>query len=185
MVSIVIFKKNFNEKTKFTRMCITEAILELLQTTSYDKLKISSIVRRAGIARMTFYKYYQSPYDALTDYMNIIISEYLDSDVEEHSKHLYLEYEHILYSLNFFDRYCKYFLTLARNQLHGILLDGINKFMEENVLSVTEFSLYQMYSYSGGLLNTFLKWEENGKEIPAEKVAMILYQLYNQQNRKL
>ena len=73
----MIVSAGINPKTKFTRMCISEAILSLLETTDFAKLKISDIVRKAGVARASFYKYYDSPYAALTDYLGIIIGEYM------------------------------------------------------------------------------------------------------------
>ena len=69
----MIVKTSQNYKTKFTRMCISEAIIELLETTPFEKLKVSAIVKRAGVARMTFYKYYDSPFAALNDYLDIIV----------------------------------------------------------------------------------------------------------------
>lgn len=167
-----------NPKTKFMRMCIAEAILALLETTDFAKLKISDIVRKAGVARMSFYKYYDSPYAALTDYLQIIISEYMQESPKEQERNTYLEYSHILYSLNFFDRYADFFLILSKNKLHSILLDGINGFMEENIRTAKQLSVYEMYSYAGGLLNTFLKWEEGGKQEAAEEVAQTIYRLY-------
>ena len=89
-----------------------------------------------------------------------------------------MEYEHIVYSLKFFDRYAKFFLTLSRNNLYSIMIDGVNRFMEEHIKTQKELSFYLLYSYAGGLLNSFLKWEENGKKESAEDVAMAIYQLY-------
>lgn len=175
----MIVKQSENQKTKFMRMCITEAILELLQKTDFQKLKVSDIVRRAGIARTSFYKYYDSPYAALTDYLHIIIGEYMWENPEKQDRDRYLEYDHILYSLLFFDRYADYFLTLSRNGLHSILLDGINQFMTENIQTAKQLSVYEMYSYAGGLLNSFLKWEEGGKKESAEEVAQTMWRLYS------
>ena len=69
-------------------------------------------------------------------------------------------------------------MTLARQKLHGIMLDGINLFMLEHITPTKRMSVYEMYSYAGGLLNTFLQWEEGGKKDSAEEVADTLYQLY-------
>ena len=91
----------------------------------------------------------------------------------------YLEYSHILFSLNFFDRYADYFLTIQENHLHYILLDGINDFMLKYISGDTGHSVYELYCYSGGLLNTFLKWEEGGKKESPEEIAEVLFCLYN------
>lgn len=167
-----------NEKTKFTRMCISEAIVALLKTTEFGRLKISDIVKKAGVARASFYKYYDSPYAALTDYLQIIIAEYVEANKALARKFRFLEYEDILFSLQFFDKYVNYFLTLAKCKLHGILLDGINCFMAENLQMGRKMSIYEMYSYAGGLLNTFLKWEESDKKESAEDVAKAIYNMY-------
>ena len=168
-----------NTKTKFTRSCIGEAILALLQDTEFPKLKVSDIVKKAGVARASFYKYYDSPYAALTDYLQIIISEYVEDNQGTQQRDTYMERDHILYSLEFFDRYADFFTTLAKHGLHGILLEGVNQFMEENVKTTKQISVYELYSYAGGLLNPFLKWEQEGKKDSAEDVADMLYDLYS------
>lgn len=168
-----------NPKTEFTRKCISEAILSLLDTTPFHKLKVTDIIKRAGVARMTFYKYYDTPYAALTDYLSIIISEYIAEGSSRQSRETYMEYGHILYSLNFFDRYASFFLTLSKYKLHSIMLDGINGFMLENIKTNSKLSVYELYAYAGGLLNTFLKWEEGGKKEPVEGIAERIFQLYH------
>lgn len=172
-----IILKN-RSKTKFTRMCIGEAIMELLKTTEYEKLRVSHIVRKAGVARMSFYKHYGSVYEALTDYLDTIISEYMEEYEEKENSDIYMKYEHILYSLNFFDRYAEQFLILAKNNLYSIMIDGINGFMEKHIETNENITKYQLYSYAGGLLNSFIKWEENGKQESAEELARTIMQLY-------
>ena len=75
---------NKDSKNTFTRMCIGEAIIKLLKDTDFDKIRITSVAKCAGVSRITFYKYYESIHDALCDYLNIIIIEYL----EECANHL-------------------------------------------------------------------------------------------------
>ena len=175
----MIVNSDNNPKTKFTRMCISEAILALLETTEFPRLKVSDIVKRAGVARASFYKYYDSPYAALTDYLGIIIAEYMQENQAHQERSRYLERDHILFSLQFFDRYANFFLTLSRHKLHGIMLDGINSFMTENIHTAKRLSVYELYSYAGSLLNSFLKWEEGGKADSAEEVADTIYHLYS------
>lgn len=181
----MILKHKFSEKTKFTRMCISEAIIALMEKQEFAKIKISEIVKKAGVARMSFYKYYSSTYEALTDYLQIIIADYIDEGVKTNGENRFLEYSHIVYSLKYFDRYATYFLTLAKQKLHAILLDGINRFMTENLRLTRQLSPYEMYSYAGSLLNTFLKWEENGKQDSAEEVASAIYRLYGRAEQQI
>lgn len=164
------------ERSRFTRMCIGEAIIELMQQTSAEKLSISAIAKKAGISRMTFYYYYESVRDALTDYMKEIVSTYLEARKNTPGLGNFQEYSHLVFALKFFDQYESFFLTMTQSGLHSILMDGINEFMLSYLPKETAQSLYDIYYYAGGLLNTFLKWEENGKKESAEDVAKIICQ---------
>jgi len=79
----------------------------------------------------------------------------------------------------FFNRYKDYFLTLSRCGLHSILINSINNFMSEHFTNPKNYSEYRLYCYSGGLLNTFLKWEENGCDCDAGEIARTLEELYS------
>lgn len=166
-------------KNTFTRMCIGEAVIRLLKNNNYDKIRVTAVARTAGVSRMTFYKYYETIYDALTDYLSIIISEYLDECSRNPDKGSFLDYSHILFALEFFNNYRVFFLTLASRGLHSILISGINDFMLKYYVNAKDYSVYRLYCYSGGLLNAFLKWEESGCTEPVESIAATLCELYN------
>lgn len=162
-----------NEKSEFTRKCIGEAIIILLKNTEFSRLKISDIVKKAGVSRTTFYKYYTTPYSVLKDYLNLMVSEYIlkGKNIGQDS---FFNYDHIIFSFNFFDQYAEFFLTLSNNKLHSVLLDGINEFMISHLKPDKSISMYKLYSYAGALLNSFLKWEENGKKEKVEDIARTL-----------
>ena len=40
-------------------------------------VNVSAIAKRSGVSRMTFYYYYDSVQEALTDYMKEIVADYL------------------------------------------------------------------------------------------------------------
>lgn len=169
----------YSDKTRFTRMCIAQAVVDLMKNDPLERITVSAVVKRAGVSRMTFYNYYHTLTEVLEDYLKELVAEYLlESEMDPNAGN-YLEYAHILFSLNFFDRYSEYFLTLAENHLHYILLDGINDFMLQHIPRSTSRSVYGLYCYSGGLLNTFLRWEEGGKAELPEEIAEVLYRLYN------
>lgn len=169
----------YSDKTRFTRMCIAQAVIELMKNESIEKLTVSEVVKRAGVSRMTFYNYFHTLEEALADYLKELVAEYLLESEKDKDAGNYLEYSHILFSLKFFDRYADYFLTIQENHLHYILLDGINDFMLKYISGDTGHSVYELYCYSGGLLNTFLKWEEGGKKESPEEIAEVLFCLYN------
>ena len=164
-------EKNKTDRNSLTRMSIGEAIIQLIQKEQLDEVKIASVCKRAGVSRMTFYHYYQTKLEALQDYLNEMIIKYLQN---EHAKEKLGSYEHILFSLQFFSQYSDYILGLTRTGCYNILIDGVNKFLEEHNQEAFQKSIYDLYFYSGALLNTFVKWLENGKKEPIEEIAGII-----------
>lgn len=165
---------HFTKRNRFTRMCIGEAVLALMEGQEFEKIKISDVVKKAGISRMTFYHYYHSNAEALKDYLDEIIMEYLQ--VSEHTEGIgrFHEKQHILFSLEFFDRYAALFLKLVKAKLYSLIIDAVNEFMLEQISPSYDGSVYELYYYGGALLNIFIKWEENGKKETAEEIAEIL-----------
>lgn len=53
---------------KDTKEWITIALLELLRTNRISELKISELVRKAGVSRMAFYRNYESLEQVLVEY---------------------------------------------------------------------------------------------------------------------
>ena len=59
---------NFTKRNLFTRQCIGQAITELLKSGDFEHITVSDIVKKAGVSRMTFYKYYHTKNDVIKDY---------------------------------------------------------------------------------------------------------------------
>lgn len=173
--------QNFHNKTernRFTRMCIGEAIISLMQTTDFSQIRVSAIVRKAGVSRMTYYHYYKDKTDALIDYLNEVIALYIQETSERPEIGAFRDYSHILFSLEFFDRYSVFFLTLARAGFHSIIINAMNDFMSNQFPPSYHVSIYERYVYAGALFNIFLKWEEDNKRKSAEEVAHIIQKVF-------
>lgn len=167
-----------SQKSRFNRMCIAEAIIELMKTEELKKIKISTVVKKAGVSRTTFYKHFNSLEEVLDDYMNEIVAEYnIERAKNAEIKSLY-DYKNILLTIYFFDQYADFFKTVTKQGFYSLLIDAINSFMTKNIY-FDKNDLYELYCYSGGLLNIFIKWEENGKKEKPEEIAQIVYDLFH------
>ncbi len=167
-----------NKRNIETRSAITEAILDELENKEFSRIKVSDVIRIAGISRMTFYRYYENLYDALCDYLDIIVNGYMIEGRELNDPTVFMKPEHIEFSLNYFDRYSRYFMILNSHGLYNVLIDAVNEYMIKNILPQKKLHMYELYAYAGGLLNSFLKWEEDGKRESAHNVAMMIYRLF-------
>ena len=166
-------------RTVTTRMAIGNAILNKLDEKEFSKISVTEVIREANVSRMTFYRYYENLYDALCDNLNIIVNGYMIEGGEINDPGVYMQLDHIEFSLNYFDRYQRYFLTLNRHGLYAILMDAVNEYMMENIFPQKKLHMYELYAYAGALLNSFIKWEEEGKKESAHNVASMIYRLFN------
>lgn len=161
---------NFTKRNKFTRMCIGEAIVSLMKEKSFDKIKILDITLKAGVSRMTFYKYYHSKEEVVECYLQEIIAGYVEEFGDNFSKD-FPNYENTFAALNYFDKYADFFLVVVHAKRYHLLINAVNLYMEETIIPRYNVPPYKIYYYAGALLNIFIKWEESGKDVDAEVIA--------------
>ena len=160
----------FTKRNKFTRMCIGEAVVALMKKKSFDKITILDITLKAGVSRMTFYKYYHSKEEVVESYLQEIIAGYIEEFGNIFSDD-FPNFENTFSALNYFDNYADFFLELTHAGLYNLLIDAINLYMEEKIIPRYNVSPYKVYYYAGALLNIFIKWEESGKNEDAKTIA--------------
>lgn len=165
-----LFSKNHNKRTRFTRMCIGEAIFSLMDKKEYEKIKVSDIVKRAGVSRMTFYHYYETKEDALTDFFHEIVAGYIRGCREENVGR-FQDRSSIIHALRYFDRYAAFILKLVDAKLLYIIQDAMNDYLIKRIMPRYKLPAYELYFYGGALLNVFIQWEKNGKREPVELIA--------------
>ncbi len=62
--------KTNGQKSVFVKQCIFTALMQLLNQKPFDKIKISEIADRAGVSRMSFYRYYNKKEDILIEHLD-------------------------------------------------------------------------------------------------------------------
>ena len=50
-------KTELNNRTVATRMAIGDAIIDELEDKEFSKIRVSDVIRRAKVSRMSFYRY--------------------------------------------------------------------------------------------------------------------------------
>lgn len=170
-----LFSKNYNKRTRFTRVCIGEAVFALMDKKEYKDIRISDIVKKAGVSRMTFYHYYESKDDALADFFHEIVAGYIRECISEKERiGRFHDITSIVHALKYFDRYAKFILKLVDARLYYIVIDAMNAYMKNRILPRYKLPLYELYFYGGALLNVFIMWELNGKQESAEEIAQMV-----------
>lgn len=180
----IVGEKKKTQRNRFTRMCMGDALVNIMQQKAYDKISVSDIVKKAGVSRMTYYNYYETKEELVKDYIEEITSLYLDEEKNNlKEKNNIMDYAHILFLIKFFDRYGKFFVTLADAGMYSFIIDAANIIMEKEYKDNYSTSddayflkkkTYELYFYSGAMVNVFLQWQKNGKNITPEELAGII-----------
>ena len=176
---------NFTKRNLFTRQCIGQAITELLKSGDFEHITVSDIVKKAGVSRMTFYKYYHTKNDVIKDYMQEIIAGYLETTGNHFTMSEFQDKSHIKDAILFFDKYADFLLTMSDARQYYIIVEALNDFMLKYVYPEYNGSVYELYFYAGALLNTFLKWEELGKSESVDEIVDIVISLIKRNNLSL
>lgn len=175
-----ICMNNLNIRAKFTkrsrriRMCIANSLCKLMEEKPLDKITVTELVKRASVSRMTFYKYYWSKQEVLSDYMFEIVNDYVNEIKGRTDIGDFREFKHIVHCFRFFQQYYSYFHILIQLGMHAIILNAVNDYMEQYVLPNSNYTMYELYYYSGALSNTFMKWVERGMKESPEEIARIV-----------
>lgn len=62
------------EVNALVRECITTALLELMQTKSFDSITITDLTKRAGVGRVSFYRNFESKEDVLRKHLQELLA---------------------------------------------------------------------------------------------------------------
>ena len=76
----IVGEKKKTQRNRFTRMCMGDALVNIMQQKAYDKISVSDIVKKAGVSRMTYYNYYGTKDELVKDYIEEITSLYLEEE---------------------------------------------------------------------------------------------------------
>lgn len=165
---------NRSAKNRKTRMKIGEAIIYLLEREKLEEIKISKIIKLVGVSRMTFYHYYETKEEALMDYLSELIIIYRKAAKENGADSAFGSEKDLSFALKFFAQFDNYMLRLQKSNCYNILIDGLNKYLEDNYSSEFNGSIYSLYFYGGALLNVFMKWIAGGQKESAEEIARLI-----------
>ena len=137
---------------------ITSALFTLMNEKSLSDVQITELVGRAGVARASFYRNYDSKEDVLTTLIRDALEQFRGEIRMERGS--FYCYENVLLSFQYFLKYRDYILNLCRSGFLSALLEELNRFHEsvEGTMASSSIQRYQLYAYIGALLNTGLVW---------------------------
>lgn len=159
------------EENLRVKSSITEALLSLMYQKSFSDITITEIIQTAKVARVSFYRNYDSKEDVLITLIEDVLEQFRAGiDCEEEN---FYTFQNVLKSFAFFKKYGKYVLDLYQFGYGSILLEKLNQFHEEVAGSMPNNSVekYKLYMYMGALFNTAIVWIRNGVKESEKDIA--------------
>ena len=162
-----VLRENNRRSHERVRFYIQEALLLLMEEKDYDKIKITDIIKRAGVSRSAFYRSYYWKKDILVDMCTrLALEEDRIKATDDVMKNWEYLFEHI-------KRHERFYTLMEKNGLTEFLLDDMNK----ACFGLNE-DTFEPILWNGMIYNTCREWIRNGmKETPSEMTGFIKRQL--------
>ena len=168
-------KQNQNsiERSRFTKDCIVQSLLNLMDEQPFASISIQSIVDSAGVSRMAYYRNFSSKEDILRYHISTVgqqfISHWEKAKPKDFQEYLLLLFEHLLDQKE----------LGIKLQKAGMLYLSREAF-DKTILSYAKDtkSFYNLSFFAGGLFNLYEHWLVKGcKETPKQLSGFFAKQL--------
>lgn len=159
-----------NERTKRR---IIRALVRLMNEKHFSDITVSDIVTRAGVARASYYRNFDSKEDIIASAGAIIIDDFRQKTIGEDRS--VLEYDSILRMFRYFRAYRSTLLTLHKAGFTALYMRMFGEFIEDAAgdMPYDDILRYCLPFYSGAVFTVFVTWLEEGmKETPEEMASL-------------
>ena len=171
-----------NRQVQRTKSWIFEALMLLMDEKPYDKITVSDITEKAGIARPTFYRNYSDKADVIFEYlMNSFNAELLSMEqtgktAGQHNIVLVFDHKYMIKH----QKNLKKILSTAdiENRISRDIQKYPLSFIEQykNKLSPNEYLIcrYKIFYQISGSLRILFDWFINNMPLPVENLIAML-----------
>lgn len=157
-------RKSNLESNTITRESVQEALFYLMNTTDYDDIRITDIIKKAGISRSAFYRNFKSKDDILKDY----IGDFSELTFHSFSRDVRENWRTYLTAIKENKTKLEILIKAKREQL---LLDKLNELVDYS--SGTDFSKAIPHGY---IFNITIYWVKCGLPGEIDEVTEMIMQ---------
>lgn len=150
---------------------ITDALFSLMKEKKISDITISEIVKKAKVARASYYRNFKSKESVLYDFVYRIHNEYVKK--VKFDPYNVVSYSSVLNSFKYYLKYKKYIIAICSSNHSNMYLEMLNSFFTDVAGDMPSSSIdrYKLYFYSGALFNMSIKWIEEGTRETPEEMA--------------
>lgn len=167
-----------DKRSRRTRAWLLETLLDLIESKDYSEITITELTERAGIARQTFYRNYDSMDDILLSRLNGIIDEYLEKVFRNLEKKKDPDWDFEVKQLIFLWQQNEViFRALKKAGLDYQVMEKLSHLFTrfhmkaQNLEKLDDKQQHLVYYLSGGVFMVLNKWFENDRKFPSDQLA--------------
>jgi AcrR family transcriptional regulator len=151
---------------------IIEGLLRRMRKDPYESIKITDIVREAGVSRMTFYRHFKSKSDVLVCLIDYIIRRVNPICHEDRRNGDWRRFWLTMFT--YADQYASALETIIVSGQGELFLQCLNRSAFPHLQGdESAETSYRLYFLSGAMYNVFVKWLLSPKRETPERMADI------------
>ena len=157
------------ETTQYLKMRIADALIQLMNDTPVEKIRIQEITELAGVGRMTWFRYFDSKTDALVFKLQQLWKEWIGGHP---CSGRIGSYEHALWFFSFGYSIRPLLSLLCRQNQYDVLLRMF--FLYASIVE-DDFRREQYHEmfFAYGMLGIVIEWAAAGFQETPEKLAAL------------
>ncbi len=168
-----------NKQVTRSKEWIFTALMTLMKKNAFRNISIGDITEKAGVARLTFYRNFESKEDILIN-QGRKIYEQLMIDLESGISEENVPYNSIKKIISVFNDYADLFEVLLKNRLDYLIMQSFEVEISnilKRILGINKDDKYKVKFYEGALFAIAVEWIKNSRKESIEEMTNIIYNL--------
>ena len=166
-----------NEQREFSRECLLNALLVLMEKQEFSKITITELCKKAGVTRLTFYRHFESKEDVLQDYFYKIFQIFFQECVVNSN---YSFIETLSRCFDYWQENRQYIILLEKHGIVNLIYQPFESCLSRMLQYSDGFmdNAYFVQKFmEGGLLLVLLEWIKDSKGMTSHEIAIMLMRI--------
>lgn len=165
---------------KKSKQLISMAIYQLMYTTPYNKITVKMICEKAGVSRMSFYRYYSTKEDVFINFADERFEDFYDTFM---TKDITID-SFIRNVVSYFKKYSRQIKILEKADNTQILIIQFERYAAYIMRNARSLSVFQYHDnplavpyFAGAFYNVLVYWSKNNFKQSEEDMTRMLEEL--------
>ena len=157
---------------------ITIALLNLMRKKAFSEIKVTEIVKLAGVGRTSFYRNFESREDVLKKHINRLYFDYfLTHKVPNAASTAEEKREHMISRFRFVKQNSEFFILLNKNNLLYEVFESIDSDIFNKIATINLGNSYESAFTASGCVGVIKEWINRKFRESEEELADIFMEL--------